>query len=69
MRVLREELGYTRPQVKAIIGVSERRQADWESGEALPSLENAVALARLYKVSLKTLCKAVGLDVSDIPND
>ncbi|MFB2878704.1 helix-turn-helix transcriptional regulator [Floridanema aerugineum] len=69
LRVLREELGYTRPQVKAIIGVSERRQADWESGEALPSLENAVALARLYKVSLKTLCKAVGLDVSDIPND
>lgn len=69
LRILREEKGYTRPQVKAVIGVSERRQADWESGEAVPSLENAIALARLYKVSLKTLCKAIGLDVSGIPDD
>ena len=69
MRFLREQSGYTRPQVRQFIGVSERRQADWESGDALPSLENAVALARLYQISLKEVCKVVGLDVSDVPDD
>lgn len=69
LRFLRESSGYTRPQVRQFIGVSERRQADWESGDALPSLENAVALARLYQISLKEICRVVGLDVSDVPGD
>jgi transcriptional regulator with XRE-family HTH domain len=55
--------------VKQIIGVSERRQADWESGKALPSVENLVALARLYRRSLKTMCQMMGLDVTGIPDD
>jgi len=69
LRLLRESFGYTRPQVKEFIGVSERRQADWESGDALPSLENAVALARLYHLSLKQICRFLGVDVSDVPDD
>lgn len=69
LRVLREEAGLTRPQVKQYIGVSERRQADWESGKAMPSCENAAAMARLYGVSLKTMFKFLGIDVSRIPDD
>ncbi|WP_045874164.1 helix-turn-helix domain-containing protein [Tolypothrix sp. PCC 7601] len=69
LRLLREEAGLTRPQVKQIIGVSERRQADWESGKAMPSAENIASLCRLYKVSLKTMFKSLGIDVSSIPND
>ncbi|MEG3439898.1 helix-turn-helix transcriptional regulator [Pannus brasiliensis CCIBt3594] len=69
LRQLRERLGLTRPQVKQVIGVSERRQADWEDGSALPSMENAAQLARLYSVSLKTIYQAVGIDVSGIPDD
>ena len=69
LRLLREKAGYTRPQVKQLIGVSERRQADWETGEALPNLENAVALARLYKVPLKEICVLVGIDTSGIPDN
>jgi transcriptional regulator with XRE-family HTH domain len=69
LRTLRELAGLTRPQVKGFIGVSERRQADWESGEAMPSLGNFLALARLYKVSLKALAKSMRLDVSGIPDD
>ncbi|MBD2416076.1 helix-turn-helix domain-containing protein [Nostoc sp. FACHB-87] len=69
LRLLREEAGLTRPQVKQIIGVSERRQADWESGKAMPSAENIASLCRLYKVSLKTMFKSLGIDVSGIPND
>lgn len=69
LRKLREGLGLTRPQVKQVINVSERRQADWEDGKAIPSMENAASLARLYKVSLKALYKAVGIDTSGIPDD
>ncbi len=69
MRQLREQAGLTRPQVKQLIGVSERRQADWESGKAMPSIENIVALARLYKVSLKTICRSLSIDVTDVPDD
>ena len=69
LRQLREQAGLTRPQVKQLIDVSERRQADWESGIALPSAENIVALARLYKVSLKTICKSLDIDVSGVPDD
>jgi len=69
LRQLRENQGLTRPQVKQLIGVSERRQADWESGKAMPSIENIVAMARLYKVSLKTMCKSLDIDVTDVPDD
>lgn len=69
LRLLREKAGLTRPQVKDRIGVSERRQADWESGKALPSAENLASLCRLYQVSLKVMFKSLGLDVSDIPDD
>lgn len=69
LRQLREGLGLTRPQVKQAINVSERRQADWEDGKALPSMENAAQLARLYKVSLKTIYRSVGVDTSGIPDD
>ena len=69
MRQLREQAGLTRPQVKQIIGVSERRQADWESGIAMPSIENIVAMASLYKVSLKTMCRFLDIDVTGVPDD
>ena len=69
LRLLREQAGLTRPQVKQLINVSERRQADWESGIAMPSIENVVALARLYKVSLKTICRSLDIDVTEVPDD
>lgn len=69
LRLLRENAGYTRPDVKKKIGVSERRQADWESGKAVPSAENIASLSRLYQVSLKTMFRAIGVDVTNIPDD
>ncbi|HLP89250.1 MAG TPA: helix-turn-helix transcriptional regulator [Nostocaceae cyanobacterium] len=69
MRQLREQAGSTRPQVRDTIRVSERRQADWETGQAMPNAENIAALCRLYKVPLKTMFKSLGVDVSDIPDD
>lgn len=69
LRVLREAAGYTRPQVKQFIGVSERMQADWESGKSMPTAESLAVLAKLYKVSLKEIFRAVGIDVAGIPDD
>lgn len=69
LRLLREQAGLTRPQVKQFIGVSERRQADWEAGKAMPSIENIVSLCRLYKISLKKICQVLDLDVTGIPDD
>ncbi|MEG3863281.1 helix-turn-helix domain-containing protein [Microcoleus sp. herbarium12] len=69
LRLLRERAGLTRPQVKQHIGVSERMQADWESGKSMPTVENVAALANLYQVSLKTMFELLGLDVTKIPDD
>lgn len=69
LRLLREQAGLTRPQVKEKIGISERRQADWELGKALPNAENILAMASLYQVSLKTMFEVLGLDVTKIPDD
>jgi hypothetical protein len=42
---------------------------DWERGEALPRLDRAVSLASELGVSMKTLAKAMHIDVSRLPDD
>jgi hypothetical protein len=44
-------------------------QADWETGKFIPATDKVAALARLYKKSLKEMFQALGIDVSDIPDD
>jgi DNA-binding XRE family transcriptional regulator len=69
LRQLREQNQLTQFQLRLQIGVSERRLSDWENGKAKPNLENAVALARVYKVSLKVICQYCGIDVTGVPDD
>lgn len=69
MRVFREELGLTRVELGRRIGLSERSLADIELGNSTPKLETVVALARECKKSLKVMTKALGIDVSGIPDD
>ena len=69
VRIFREELGLTRFQVRLKTGIAERTLADIESGKSLPNLENFLSLTKLYKKSLKEMLKAMGLDVSGIPDD
>jgi transcriptional regulator with XRE-family HTH domain len=69
VKSLREKSGYTQQQTATYLNIGIRTVAYWESGHKMPSLENAVKLASLYQVSLKTLARAFGLDVSDLPND
>lgn len=69
LRLLREQNQLTQYQLRQLIGVSERRLSDWENGKAKPSLENAVALARVYQVSLKVICECCGIDVTGVLGD
>lgn len=69
VRVFREELGYTRVEFGRRIGISERSLANIELGNSLPRLETLVAMARECKKSLKEMVNALGIDVSDIPDD
>jgi DNA-binding XRE family transcriptional regulator len=69
VRIFREELGLTRVELGRRIGLSERSLADIELGNSIPKLETVVFLARECKKSLKEMVAALGIDVSDIPDD
>ncbi len=69
VRVFREELGLTRVELGRRIGLSERSLADIELGNSIPKLETVVAMSRELKKSLKVMVKALGIDVSNIPDD
>ena len=51
------------------MNLSYRTIAEWESGRKIPRFDNAIALARELGVSLKTLAKAMQLDVSGVHDD
>ena len=69
VRIFREELGLTRYDVRQATGIAERTLADIESGKSIPNTDNIIALARLYKKSLKKLLTAMKIDVTGIPDD
>ncbi len=69
LRFLREAAELTRSELGRRIGVSERQIYDWENGIKLPRIDRAVALARELGVSLQTMCRAIGIDVTGIPDE
>ena len=52
---LRKKQGLTQEQLAQGLGVSRQAVAKWESGDTVPDLNNSMALARLYDVSLDDL--------------
>jgi len=69
LRLLREAAELTRTELGRRIGVSERQIYDWENRIKLPRIDRAVALARELGVSLQTVCKALGIDVTGVLED
>jgi transcriptional regulator with XRE-family HTH domain len=69
LRLLREAAELTRSELGRRIGVSERQIYDWENGIKLPRIDRAVALARELGVSLQTMCRAIGIDVTGLPDE
>jgi DNA-binding XRE family transcriptional regulator len=69
LKGLRERLDLSQEGLGRRISLSYRTIAEWESGRKIPRFDNAIALARELGVSLKTLAKAMRLDVAGVPDD
>ncbi len=52
---LRTAQGITQEQLARQLHVSRQAVAKWENGQALPDLDRAIAIGRLYKVTLDSL--------------
>ena len=61
LKFFRKKNGYTQEQIAEKIGVSRQTVAKWERGEALPDIENVIALADVYEVTVDSLVRNVAL--------
>lgn len=57
LKNLRKIVKYTQEEVAEKIGVSRQAVAKWESGDTVPDINNCLALADLYGVTLDSLVK------------
>ena len=55
LKILRNRSKFTQEEVADKIGVSRQAVAKWENGITVPDINNCLALAELYKVSLDDL--------------
>lgn len=55
LKKLRKSARLTQEAVAERLNVSRQSVAKWESGESLPDIDNCIALARLYNVTLDDL--------------
>lgn len=57
LKYLRKAAGQSQEEVAEKLGVSRQTVAKWESGESAPDLENAMALADMFSVTLDDLVR------------
>lgn len=69
LKSLIEAAGTTQRQLSKDLDIAEVTLNTWVAGRKMPRFDNALAVARELKVSLKTLAKSMGMDVSGIPDD
>lgn len=55
LSVLRKQYGLTQEEVAEKLNVSRQAIAKWEKGESIPDINNCIALAKLFQVSLDDL--------------
>ena len=55
LKNLRNYHGYTQEDVAEHLQVSRQAVAKWEKGESMPDIENCMALAKLYNVTIDNL--------------
>lgn len=69
LKALRERAGITQRELAQRTDNALSAIGYWESGKKIPSLQNAIAIAKELGISLKTLSKSLGLDVTGVPDD
>lgn len=65
LQMLRKINKFTQEEVAEKINVSRQAVAKWENGDSLPDINNCIALAQLYGVTLDNLVN--GTEVSSVP--
>ena len=67
LRQLRVRRGLTQSEVAEIIAVQQRTISKWEKLQQLPSIADAVLLARCYNTDLNGIARAFGVDTNIDP--
>lgn len=57
LKTLRKKNGLTLEALAEKLGVSRQAAAKWEKGETVPDIENCIALAELYGVTIDSLVR------------
>lgn len=65
LKLFRKKNGFTQEQVAEKLGVSRQAVAKWERGDTLPDIENVVALADIYGVTVDSLVR----NMASLPDD
>jgi transcriptional regulator with XRE-family HTH domain len=69
LTTLREAAGLTQESLARKLDCSSRIVGDWDNRRSYPRIDRAAELAKALGVSLKTLYRAFGIDISSIPDD
>ena len=73
MKALREAIGLTQAELAYQVRTTEKTVRNWENGNAVPSFDKALSLAKVLGVSLKRLAIEFRLNVEglldDLPNE
>ena len=69
LKLFRQKNGYTQEQIAEKLGVSRQAVAKWESGASLPNIENMIALADLYDMSVDALARNLTTTVPPQPKE
>lgn len=59
LKLYRKQHGYTQEQIAEKLGVSRQAVAKWERGDCLPDVENVIALADLYEITVDSLVRNI----------
>lgn len=57
LKLFRKKFGLTQEQIAERLGVSRQAVAKWERGDSLPDIDNIVALADMYEVTIDSLVR------------
>ena len=68
LKKLRKTARLTQEQVAEKLNVSRQSVAKWESGDALPDIDNCIMLAKLYNVTIDDLVGYAKDQKSDAPS-
>lgn len=69
LKTLIEAAGTTQRQLSKDVGIAEVTINTWTAGRKMPRLDNAAMVSAQLGVSLRTLAKALQIDVTLIPAD